>query len=111
MRIVPYDGNEEIEDLETLSLLIKAVPFEDGYVPVFVLVAPDDNHFITIEEANCLMDGLEIANDKIDNLIAMMLQSKIAERLGIDTDDDDVEIELYDQDQEEDDEDDNGEID
>jgi len=57
------------------------------------------------------MYGLEIANDKIDNLIAMMLQSKIAERLGIDTDDDDVEIELYDQDQEEDDEDDNGEID
>lgn len=104
MRIVPYDGNDDVEDLETLSIIIKAVPFEDGYAPAFALVAPSDDHFISIEEANCLMDGLEIANDRIDHLIAMMLQSKIAERLGFDSEDDSIEFEA-----EEDDEDDNGE--
>jgi len=104
MRIVPYDGNDDVEDLETLSIVIKAVPFENGYAPAFALVAPSDDHFISIEEANCLMDGLEIANDRIDHLISMMLQSKIAERLGFDSEDDNIGFEV-----EEDGEDDNGE--
>jgi hypothetical protein len=102
MRIVPYDGDEEIEDIPTLSILIKAIPFEDGYAPAFTLVAPTDDHFISIDEANCLMDGIEIARDRVDELIALMLQSKIAERFA------EQQIILYDQD-EEDEEDDNGE--
>jgi hypothetical protein len=105
VRIVPYEGDESLDELETLSIIIKAVPFEDGYAPAFMLVAPTDNHFISIDEANCLMDGVEIASSRLDELIAMMLQSKIAERLRGDSDD---EVELIFE-VEEDDEDDNGE--
>jgi hypothetical protein len=105
VRIVPYEGDDSLDELETLSLLIKAVPFEGGYAPAFMLVAPSDNHFISIDEANCLMDGVEIASSRLDELIAMMLQSKIAERLRGDSDD---EVELMFE-VEEDDEDDNGE--
>jgi len=107
MRIVPYDDDDSLEDLETISLIIKAVPFEDSYVPAYSLVAPSDNYFINLDEVNCLMDGIEIANNKIDELIAMMLQSKIANSLK--RDDDDVII--YDQEDEEDDEDDTWETD
>lgn len=106
MRIVPYDGDDNLEDLRTLSILIKAVPFEDGYAPAFTLVAPTDDHFISISEANCLMDGLEIASRKIDELIAMMLQSKIAEHLSKDSD----TVDVFDQDDWEDEDDDNGEV-
>ena len=45
MRIVPYDGEESIEDLNTLSIIIKAVPFEDGFVPAYSMIAPDDTTF------------------------------------------------------------------
>jgi hypothetical protein len=107
VRIVPYDGDENLEDLRTLSILIKAVPFEDGYAPAFTLVAPTDDHFISISEANCLMDGIEIASRKIDELIAMMLQSKIAEHLLKDSD----TVDVFDQDDWEDEDDDNGEVD
>jgi len=104
MRIVPYDGEESIEDLNTLGIIIKAVPFEDGFVPAYSMIAPDDNYFITIDEVNALMDGIEIAGEKLDDLIAAMLQSKIAERLiGLED-----TIIVYNQ-EEEVDEDDNGE--
>lgn len=107
MRIVPYDGDEDLEDLKTLSVIIKAVPFEEGYAPAFTLIAPTDDHFISISEANCLMDGLEIASKKIDELIAMMLQSKIAESLSKNSD----KVDIFDQDDWEDEDDDNGEVD
>lgn len=103
MRIVPYDGDEGIEELDTIGLLIKAVPFEDGFVPAYSMIAPADDYFIKIDEINCLMDGIEIARDRLDDLIAMMLQSKIAERIMED------HPSVYDQDEEEDLEDDNGE--
>lgn len=106
MRIIPYDGDDSVEDLETLGIMIKAVPFEDGYAPAYTLVAPSDDYFIRLDEVNCLMDGIEIARDKIDELIAMMLQSKIAEHLSKEVED----VEVYDQELEDDD-DDNGESD
>lgn len=103
MRIVPYDGDESIEELDTIGLLIKAVPFEDGFVPAYSMIAPADDYFIKIDEVNCLMDGIEIARDRLDDLIAMMLQSKIAETIMKD------HPSVYNQDEEEDLEDDNGE--
>ena len=104
MRIVPYDGEESIEDLDTLGLVIKAIPFEGSFVPAYSMIAPDDNYFITIDEINALMDGVEIAREKLDELIAIMLQGKIAERLMQSEDN----VIMYDQ-EEEVDEDDNGE--
>jgi hypothetical protein len=53
------------------------------------------------------MDGIEIASRKIDELIAMMLQSKIAEHLLKDSD----TVDVFDQDDWEDEDDDNGEVD
>jgi hypothetical protein len=104
MRIVPYDGDSSIEDIESIALLIKAIPFEDGFVPAYSLVAPSDDYFIKLDEVNCLMDGIEIAQTRLDELIAMMLQSRIGSLR-----DDAI---LYDQEDEEDlDEDDYGESD
>lgn len=104
MRIVPYDGDSNIEDIESIALLIKAIPFEDGFVPAYSLVAPSDDYFIKLDEVNCLMDGIEIAQTRIDELIAMMLQSRIGSLTN--------DAILYDQEDEEElDEDDNGEID
>lgn len=92
MRIVPYEGQESLEEIDGLSIIIKAVPFEGGYAPAFVLVSPDEEYLITIEEASCLMDGLEIANEKIDELIAYILQAKIHDRMSESYDDyDDIE--------------------
>jgi len=104
VRIVPYDGDSNIEDIESIALLIKAIPFEDGFVPAYSLVAPSDDYFIKLDEVNCLMDGIEIAQTRIDELIAMMLQSRIGSLTN--------DAILYDQEDEEElDEDDNGEID
>jgi len=104
MRIVPYDSEESIEEIGTIAILIKAIPFEGSFVPAYSLIAPSDDYFIKLDELNSLMDGIEIAREKLDELIAIMLQGKIAERL-MQSDDDDI---MYDQDKEVD-EDDNGE--
>ena len=101
MRIIPYDGKEQLEDIESLSIMIKAVPFENGYAPAFVLISPHDDHVITIDEVACLMDGIEIANERMDELIAFILNGKgIPASEGLD------EYEFL-----EEDEDDNGESD
>ena len=103
MRITPYEGSKSLEEIEGLSIVIKAVPFEDSYAPAFALICPDEEYLITIEEAACLMDGIEIANERIDELIAFILQGKVYERLNskeYDFEDDD--------DDEDDDEDDLG---
>lgn len=94
MRIVPYEDKIDLEEVSSLSIMIKTVPFENGYAPAFVLISPSDDYEITIEEAACLMDGIEIANTRIDELISLILQGKIN---GYDDDDDDS-LEEFDED-------------
>jgi hypothetical protein len=77
MRITNYPHNYDIEDIETLTITIKAIPFEGYFVPAFVLISPDDDYSISLDEVNCLMDGIEIANKKIDDLITYILRNKI----------------------------------
>lgn len=77
MRITHYPHDFYLEDIETLSITIKAVPFEGTFIPAFVLVSPDDEYSITIEEMNCLMDGIEIATKKIDDIINFILKNKV----------------------------------
>lgn len=80
MRIVPYtDLEEDLEDIKTLQISIKSVPFEKSYVPSFIVVSPSDDYVIGIEELNSLMDGLEIARSEIDGLINFLLRNKIKE--------------------------------
>jgi hypothetical protein len=102
MRITPYEGSESLEEIEGLSIVIKAVPFEGSYAPAFALICPDEEYLITIEEAACLMDGIEIANERVDELIAFILQGKVHERLS------NKEYYFEDEEDDEDDEDDLG---
>jgi hypothetical protein len=77
MRITNYPHNYDIEDIQTLTITIKAVPFEGYFVPAFVLISPSDEYSISLDEVNCLMDGIEIAHKKIDDLITYILRNKI----------------------------------
>lgn len=93
MRIVDYDGNEDIEDIETLSITIKAVPFENGYVPAFIITSPDDEYEISINEMNALMDGIEIATKKVDDIIEFILREKVYKAVSDLADDDEEDEE------------------
>jgi hypothetical protein len=77
MRITNYDSELSLHDIESLSILIKAVPFEDSYVPAFVIISPEDEYRMDIEEINALMDGVEIAKMKLDEILDYVLRKKI----------------------------------
>ena len=77
MRITAYPDYGDFNDVETLSITIKAIPFEGVFVPAFVITSPDDNYTITLDEVHCLMDGIEIAERKIDDIINFILMSKV----------------------------------
>jgi len=74
MRIIPYDGDKNLEDIESLSIIIKAVPFENSYVPAFFIQSPEEDYPMSLDEMNCLMDGIEIARKSVDHIIAFILQ-------------------------------------
>ena len=74
MRIIPYDGDQNLEDIESLSIIIKAVPFEDSYVPAFFIQSPEEDYAMSLDEMNCLMDGVEIARKSVDQIIAFILK-------------------------------------
>lgn len=74
MRIIPYNGEENLEDIESLSVIIKAVPFEDSFVPAFFIQSPEEDYPMSLDELNCLMDGIEIAHKSVDHIIAFLLQ-------------------------------------
>ena len=76
MRIIPYDSDESLEEIDSLYIIIKAVPFEDTYAPAMVIVSPEDQYKIDIDELNCLMDGIEIAEEKISEIINYILNTK-----------------------------------
>lgn len=77
MRIVNYPHDYDLNDIETLSITIKAVPFEGYFVPAFVITSPFDDYEISIDELNCLMDGVEIAQKKVDDIIDFILKTKV----------------------------------
>lgn len=77
MRIVNYPHDYDLNDVQTLSITIKAVPFEGYFVPAFVMTSPEDDYEITIDELHCLMDGIEIATKKVDDIIDFILQSRV----------------------------------
>ena len=79
MRIIPYDSDQNLEDIESLSIIIKAVPFEDSYVPAFFIQSPEEEYPMSLDEMNCLMDGIEIAKRSVDNIIAFILKNNLDE--------------------------------
>ena len=64
--------------METLQIVIKAVPFEEGYIPAFVIMSPEDQYPMTLDELNSLMDGIEIARDKVDEIITYIIRKKLS---------------------------------
>lgn len=77
MRISNYDSELNLQDIESLSVMIKAVPFENSFVPAFLIISPDDNYQMDIDEINALMDGVEIAKARLDEIIDYVLRKKI----------------------------------
>lgn len=84
MRIVNYEEDVEFEDIPSLQIVIKAVPFENTHVPSLVIMSPDQEYAMSIDELNALMDGIEIAKNKIDEIITYILKSKIFDSNGKD---------------------------
>ena len=78
-RIIPYSGNQDIGDFESLEIVIKTIPFEDSFAPVFYISSPSDDYVMDIEELSCLMDGIDIARKNIDDIIDFLLRSKRAD--------------------------------
>jgi hypothetical protein len=91
MRITNYDSEIGLNEIESLSVLIKAVPFEDTFVPAFVIISPEDSYQMNIEEINALMDGVEIAKARLDEIIDYVLRKKIFR----DKDEEDGEIDDF----------------
>jgi len=50
MRIENFNSDLNLEDIESLQVIIKAVPFENTYVPAFVIMSPDEQYSMTIDE-------------------------------------------------------------
>lgn len=100
MRIVPYTEKVPVEDLDTLYIIIKAVPFEQGFAPAVVIVSPEDDHLLGIEELGALMDGLEIAEERVSEIIDFISHNKMYNDIQIDNEDDeDDEDDEYDEDE------------
>lgn len=77
MRIINYESSEDFNEIETLTITIKAIPFEDAFVPAFLITSPDEEYNIKLDEMHCLMDGIEIATRKIDDIINFILTTKV----------------------------------
>lgn len=84
MRIENFNSDINLEDIESLQVIIKAIPFENTHVPAFVIMCPDEQYSMTIDELNALMDGIEIARNKIDEIISYILRKKIFKENGDD---------------------------
>lgn len=72
-RIIPYSGDNNVSDFETLEIVIKAIPFEKSYAPVFYISSPSEDYEMTIDELAVLMDGLDIARRNIDDIINFLI--------------------------------------
>lgn len=84
MRIVNFDEDVDLEDIPSLQIIIKAVPFENSYVPSLIIMSPDQEYSMSIDELNALMDGVEIARNKIDEILTYILKVKIFDEKGRD---------------------------
>lgn len=77
MRIVPYSGDEDFEDIQTITAIIKAIPFEGSFVPACVMNTPEEDYIINLEELNAIMDGVEIIRNQIDQMINYLITPKL----------------------------------
>lgn len=76
MKISPFKDKIDLEDIQSLYIIIKAVPFEQTFAPAMVIVSPENEHVLTLDELHCLMDGIEIAQEKISEIIDYIINTK-----------------------------------
>lgn len=75
-RIIPFSDDRYVSDYENLEIIIKAIPYEDGFAPVFYISSPSDDYEMNIDELVCLMDGVEMAKRNIDEIISFLISPK-----------------------------------
>jgi hypothetical protein len=80
MRIIPFDEAISIEEIETLSIFIRAIPFESGYAPAMFIESPYNDYTLSLDELNSLMDGIEIAHEKVSEIINFIINTKTFKR-------------------------------
>ena len=76
MKITPYSEKVDLEDINSLYIIVKAVPFEKSYAPAMVIVSPENSYTLTLDELHCLMDGIEIAQEKVSEIIDYIINTK-----------------------------------
>ena len=75
MRIIPTDDINLLE-LDTVAAIVRLVPFEDEYIPHFMLMSKSDKDTsdeIALAELASLQEGLYQAANKIDEMIRFLL--------------------------------------
>jgi len=77
MKISNFKDNTDLEDFRSLQIIIKAVPYNKSYLPAFAIMSPEETYPMSLDELNCLMDGVEIARSKIDEIINFILQKHL----------------------------------
>lgn len=74
--IVPFSGYEDVDEYESLEITIKTVPFQDTRIPIFYISSPSEDYEMTLEELNALMDGVEIAQKNISDIINFLIRPR-----------------------------------
>ena len=75
MRIIPTDDINLLE-LDTVAAIVRLVPFEDEYIPHFMLMSKSDKDAtdeVALAELASLQEGLYQAANKIDEMIRFLL--------------------------------------
>lgn len=83
MKITPVDGLN-LQDLETLAIMVRLVPWEGEFIPHFMLMSaeerPEDCN-ATVMELAALQEGLYHAANRIDEMIRSLFTSLKIEQL------------------------------
>ena len=83
MKITPVEGLE-LQDLETLAVMIRLIPWEGEFIPHFMLMSqeerPEDCN-VTVMELAALQEGLYHAANRIDEMIRTLFTALKMEQL------------------------------
>ena len=83
MKITPVDGIE-LQELETLAIMIRLIPWEGEFIPHFMLMSQEDRPEdcnVTVMELASLQEGLYHAANRIDEMIRSLFTSLKIEQL------------------------------
>ena len=83
MKITPVDGLN-LQELETLAIMVKLIPWEGEYIPHFMMMSNDerpDDCNVTVMEMAALQEGLYYAANRIDEMIRSMFMTMKMEQI------------------------------